>query len=197
MLQSILLRGLPPRDILPDFVRAWQSAGLDVAECLHRATTVTNEWVYTPGNGDVRERFTHRVISEKSVPIAHRDLYEVIDPQPQALKVIRRLLEWIGSCDSASQRGGARPAFKTSDGLPIFPEDEKWWLTDVQQRKKPEEVQQQADDDGPVSECEGQKDDTEDEDPSSEEGEENTAGASGYKAARAQWAGASERPKTN
>ena len=194
MLQSILLRGLPPRDILPDVVRAWQSAGLDVAECLQRATTITNEWIYTPGNQDVRERFTPRLISERTVPVAHRDLYEVIDPQPKALVVIRRLLDWIGSCDSASQRGGARPAFKTSDGLPIFPDEEKWWLTDVQQRKKPDDVQQQADEDGPVSECDDKKDDTEDEDPtSSEEGEGNTAGASGYKAARAQWAGASER----
>ena len=124
MLQSILLRGLPPRDILPDVVRAWQSAGLDVAECLQRATTITNEWIYTPGNQDVRERFTPRLISERTVPVAHRDLYEVIDPQPQALKVIRRLLEWIGSCDSASQRGGARPAFKTSDGHPISLDEE-------------------------------------------------------------------------
>ena len=194
MWQSISLRGLPPRDILPDVVRAWQAAGLDVAECLQRATTITNEWIYTPGNQDVRERFTPRVISERTVPVAHRDLYEVIDPQPKALVVIRRLLEWIGSCDSASQRGGARPAFKTSDGLSIFPEDEKWWLTDVQQRKNPDEVQQAPDEDGPVSECDDKKDDTEDEDPtSSEEGEGNTAGASGYKAARAQWAGSSER----
>ena len=165
--------------MLPDVVRAWQSAGLDVAECLQRAAVVTNEWVYTAGNGDVRERFTPRLISERTVPVAHRNLDEVINPQPQALAVIRRLLECIGSCDSPAQRGGARPAFKTSDGFPMFPEDEQWWLTDVQQRKKPEEVHQQADDDGPPSECEGQKDDTEDEDPSSEEaGEENTGGAS-------------------
>ena len=95
----MMLRGLPPRDILPDVVRAWQSAGLDVAECLQRATTITNEWIYTPGNQDVRERFTPRLISERTVPVAHRDLYEVIDPQPKALVVIRRLLEWIGSCD--------------------------------------------------------------------------------------------------
>ena len=194
MWQCIFLRGLPPRDILPDVVRAWQSAGLDVAECLQRATTVTNEWVYTPGTGDVRERFAPRLISERTVPVAWRDLYEVINPQPQALDVIRRLLEWIGSCDSASQRGGARPAFKTSDGLPIFPEEEKWWLTDVQQRKKPDDVKQQADEDGPVSECDDQKDQTDDEDPTSEEDcGENAACASEYKAARAQWAGGSER----
>ena len=175
-------------------MRAWQSAGLDVAECLQRAAVVTNEWVYTAGNGDVRERFTPRLISERTVPVAHRDLYQVIDPQPQALVVIRKLLDWIGACDLASQRGGPRPAFKTSDGHPIFPDEEKWWLTDVQQRKNPDEVQQAPDEDGPVSECDDKKDDTEDEDPtSSKEGEENTAGASGYKAARAQWSGGSER----
>ena len=63
----------------------------------------------------------------------------------------------------------------------------------MQQRKRPDEVQQQADEDGPVSEGDDKKDDTEDEDPSSEEGEDSTAGASGYKADRPQWAGASER----
>ena len=177
-------------------MRAWQSAGLDVAECLQRAATVTNEWVYTAGNGDVRERFTPRLISERTVPVAHRDLYEVINPQPKALVVIRRLLDWIGRVDLASQRGGTRPAFKTTDGDPIFPDEEKWWLTDVQQRKKPEEVQQQADEDGPVSECDDKKDDTEDEDPTSEEEcEENTACASAFKADRPQWAGANERQK--
>ena len=176
-------------------MRAWQSAGLDVAECLQRAAVVTNEWVYTAGNGDVRERFTPRLISERTVPVAHRDLYEVINPQPKALVVIRRLLDWIGRVDMASQRGGTRPAFKTTDGDPIFPgEDDKWWLTDVQQRKNPDEVQQAPDEDGPVSECDDKKDDTEDEDPTSEEEcEENTACASAFKADRAQWAGASER----
>ena len=87
---------------------------------------VTNEWVYKPGTGDVRERFVPRLTSERTIPVAHRDLCEVINPQPQALEVIRKLLDWIGSCDSASQRGGPRPAFQTSDGLPIFPEEKKW-----------------------------------------------------------------------
>ena len=64
----------------------------------------------------------------------------------------------------------------------------------MQQRKKPDEVQQAPDEDGPVSECDDKKDDTEDEDPTSEEDcGENAACAPEYKAARAQWAGASER----
>ena len=134
--------------------------------------------------------------------MAHRDLYEVVNPQPKALAVIRRLLDWIGRVDLASQRGGVRPAFQTSDGDPIFPgEDEKWWLTEVQQRKKPDDAHQQADEDGPASECEDQKDDTEDEDPTTEEeeeeGEEATTCAPGYKADRAQWTKASERSKRN
>ena len=55
------------------------------------------------------------------------------------------------------------------EGEPVFPDEEnKWWLTDVQQRKQPEEVPL-ADEDGPVSECDDQKDETEDEDPTSEE----------------------------
>ncbi len=175
------LPGLPPADILEDVVRAWQAAGLDVAECLQRAATVTSEWIYTPGHGNICDRFTPRLISERTVPVRHRDLCEVINPQPRALAVIRRLLDWIGRVDLASQRGGARPAFKTTTGEPIFPgEDDKWWLTDVQQRKKPEETQH-ADEDGPVSECEEQKEDTEDEDPTSEEDcEENNTLATGF-----------------
>ena len=78
--------------------------------------------------------------------------------------------------------------------LSRLPEEEKWWLTDVQQGKKPDDVKQQADEDGPVSECDDQKDQTDDEDPTSEEDcGENTACAAEYKADRAQWAGASER----
>ena len=66
----------------------------------------------------------------------------------------------------------------------------------MQQRKNPDEVQQAPDEDGPVSECDDKKDDTEDEDPTSEEEcEENTACASAFKADRPQWAGANERQK--
>ena len=161
-----------------------------MAECLQRAATVTNEFVYTHGaGGDIRGRFAPRLISERAMPVRHRDLSEVVNPQPDAMKVIRKLLNWIGAVDLASQRGAARPAFKTTDGEPIFPgEDEPWWLTDVQQRKKPEEILP-ADEDGPVSECEDQKDETEDEYPTSEEDCDghNTLGP-GYQADRAQWA---------
>ena len=150
--------------------RAWERAGFDVAECLRRATTVTNEWVYTPtADGDMRSRLTQRLVKERTVPVVLKDLYEVIDAQPRALAVIKRLLDWISRVDLASQQGLPRPVFKTVGGDPIFPpEEEQWWLTDFQQRKKPEDIA--GDEDGPPTEAEEEeKDDTDDEDPTSEE----------------------------
>ena len=139
-------------------------------ECLRRATSVTDEWIYSPtSDGNIRSRLTQRLVKHRTVPVVLKDLYEIIDAQPSALTVIKKLLDWIGRVDLASQRGAPRPAFKTLDGEPIFPqEEEKWWLTDFQQRKKPDDTA--GDEDGPVSEAEEQeKEDTEDEDPTSEE----------------------------
>ena len=110
-----------------------------------------------------------RVIKETSVPVKLKELWEVIDAQPKALAVIKRLLDWISRVDLASQQGFPRPAFKTVEGDPIFPpEEEQWWLTVFQQRKKPEDIA--GDEDGPPTEAEEEeKDDTDDEDPTSEE----------------------------
>ena len=129
------------------------------------------------------------MMSYRAVPVKHRILSEVINPQPEAMNVIRKLLNWIGAVDSASQRGGVRPAFKTTDDQDIFPsEDKPWWLTDVQQRKKPEETNP-VDEDGPVSECDDPKDETEDEDPTSEEEFNDTSTlAPVYASARPKWA---------
>ena len=164
------LIGMPPENILEDVCHAWERAGLDVVECLRRATTVTNEWVYSPtGEGSIRNRLKLRVIKETSVPIKHKELWEVIDAQPKALAVIKKLLDWISRVDLASQQGLPRPVFKTVGGNPIFPpEEEGWRLTVFQQRKKPEDIA--GDEDGPPTEAEEEeKDDTDDEDPTSEE----------------------------
>ena len=138
-------------------------------ECLRRCTAVTNEWIYTAGCGPIRDRFSPRLIRERTVPVAHRNLNDIINPQPQALDVYQNLLAWIEEVDLASQRGSARPVFRTSGGLPIFPDDErKWWLTDAQKSKADE--LQQGDEDGPASEVDAGEEETEDEDPSSDEG---------------------------
>ena len=185
------LIGLPPEDILEDICHAWERAGLDVVECLRRATTVTNEWVYSPtGEGSIRNRLKLRVIKETSVPVVLKPLEHIVNAQPRALAVIRKLLDWISRVDLASQQGLARPAFKAVNGDPIFPpEEEQWWLTDFQQRKKPEETA--GDEDGPATDAEGEdKSETDDEDPTSEEDvTEQGDGPTGrtFKAALAMW----------
>ena len=158
--------------------------------------TLTNEFVYTHGVGDTMlERIAQRQIAERTVQVRHRDLSEVVNPQPEATKVIRKLLTWIEAVDLASQRGGARPEFKASDGEPIFPgDDNKWWLTDMQQRKRPSEVQL-PDEDGPASENDDQKTETDDEDPPSANDCSDAENPSpGYTQMRPFWAEASARP---
>ena len=82
-----------------------------------------------------------------------RALDQILNPQPRAQKVIHKLLDWIKRVDKASQSGAPRPAFETVDHEAIFPEDDedKWWLTDVQNRKEPVAPQAPADEDGPPS----------------------------------------------
>ena len=157
---------------------------------------MTNEFVYTHDDGgDLCDRLTPRLIADRTVPVAHRNLYEVITPQPDAIHVIRKLLTWIEAFDMAFSRGDVRPEFKTAEGERIFlDEDRKWWLTDVQQRRKPDEGHL-ADEDGPASECDGEKDETDDEDPPSEEECNDTAmPAPRYTSGRPVWAQARERP---
>ena len=127
-------------------------------------------------------------LSTCSASQVHKELWEIIRPQDEALSVIRRLLDWIGEVDLASQRGAPRPAFKASDGGDIFPPaEEQWWLTTFQRKKKPEELA--GDEDGPVSEAENQeKEETEDEDPTSEE-EAAPDGETPFQAGPAEWSG--------
>ena len=137
---------------------------------MRRCTAVTNEWIYAAGTGPLRDRFSPRLISERTVPVAHRNLDQIINPQPEALKVYQNLLAWIDEVDLASQRRMPRPPFTTPHGDPIFPdEDTRWWLTDIQ-RRRPDELPA-GDEDGPASEVEEEKEDTDDDDPTSEEGE--------------------------
>ena len=67
--RHLALIGMPPADLLEAVCAAWEKAGLDVVECLRRATQVTNEWVYTATDGDLRSRFTPRRIKETTVPV--------------------------------------------------------------------------------------------------------------------------------
>ena len=68
---------------------------------MRRCTAVTSEWIYTAGCGQLRDRFSPRAIKERTVPVAHRNLERIINPQPEVLKVYQNLLAWIDEADSA------------------------------------------------------------------------------------------------
>eukprot|EP00973_Karenia_brevis_P000358 51193-Karenia_brevis.AAC.1 len=89
---------------------------------------------------------------ERTTQIRHKELSEILIPQPRASAVFRRLLDWIDRVDQASQvHGMPRPPFLTADGTPIFPDKDEWWLLDMK-RKRPEAQEQIWDEDGPVLE---------------------------------------------
>ena len=91
------VRGLPPADLLDEVAAAWEAAGLDVVECLRRAVSVTNEWEYKPSSGALHDRLERRQIQERRIPIVHRDLSEMLRPQPIALDVFRKQRKSIAS----------------------------------------------------------------------------------------------------
>ena len=64
---------MPPADLLDEVVAAWREAGLNVDECLQRCTTVTKEFVYTPGAGSLRRCFSPKYNREHTLPVKHRD----------------------------------------------------------------------------------------------------------------------------
>ena len=145
------LIGMPPADMMDEVAIAWRAEGLDVVECLRRATTVTAEWIYEPGDGELRDRFRPKKQTEQTVPVKHRELWEILNPQPRAAAVLHRLLDWIDRADYASQRREPRPFFGTPEGDAIFPEgDDPWWLTEMQRRKSDSEEEIPGDEDGPV-----------------------------------------------
>ena len=150
--QNLQFVGLPPADMLDAVEAAWVAAGFDKDKCWQRACSVSNEWIYTPGSGPVKERLSQRRIATRMIPLAHRTLVETLNPMPTAAAVIARLLAWIDRVDEASRNGDVKPSFETPDGGSIFEDD--WWLTELQ-RRNPPKVQQEDPmaEDGPASDA--------------------------------------------
>ena len=128
--QNFLLVGLPPKDLWVDITAAWLRQGLNIDDCWKRACSVTNEWEYSADPAlELKSRIRQRRMpqNERSIPLKNRTLAEVLDPQPEASAVIKRLLDWIDRVDAASQEGLPKPMFEDADGSPIFPDDEEPW----------------------------------------------------------------------
>ena len=150
--------GLPPNDLLDMVARAWREAGFDVEDCLAKAVHVTKEWVYipcAPGADpcvNVKARLQPKWEGARRVPLKLKSLPEILDPQPDTMRVLHGLLAWIDKVDRAAQRGEAAPPPQLPDGRPLFPEGE-WWLTDLERRRAPES--EQPGEEAPVDEEQG------------------------------------------
>ena len=83
------LLGIPPIDMLEQAAEAWRREGLDVAECLRRAVTITNDFVYEPEHESVLDRIQKRRSGHQRVPVRLRDLCEILNPQPEACRAYR------------------------------------------------------------------------------------------------------------
>ena len=132
--------GLPPQDLLDDVTQAWAALGMDVDKLLSQAASVTDEWEYTrsePGadpTTSVRTRLTPRYAELRSVPLRLKTLPQILNPQPATAQVLHGLLDWIARADRAARRGEQKPELRRSDGQALFPQDEPWWLTDIERR---------------------------------------------------------------
>ena len=120
---------------MEDVANALKRAGYSETDAFIRWTDVSREWEYKAGS----KSFVQRYIRERQVPMTHKTLNEILNPQPIAGRVLLRLLDYIDRVDRASQDGSPRPKFMGDDGEPIFPlsghPDELWWLTELSRRK--------------------------------------------------------------
>ena len=137
---NLHLIGLPPKDLVEDIRIALQRNGFSDVDTFIRCTDVSREWQY---NIQCRT-FSQKYIREQQVPMVHKTLQDILNPQPIAGRVLLRLLDYIDRVDHASQGGLPRPNFVGVDGDPIFPPsghpDELWWLTELSRRKTEERI---------------------------------------------------------
>ena len=157
--------GVPPKDLIPAIAAALRAASYDYDEAFQRCTAISNEWTYNAVNQNLEDRFSQGYIRERTVPMTHKTLEETLCPQPDAHRVLLKLLAWIDEVDSASQTRNPRPPFQDSEGGSIFPpegaDDEKWWLTEMSKRKEEERMATRGDEDGPLSEDDEESDEME------------------------------------
>ena len=137
---NLHLIGLPPKDLMAEVSDALRRAGYNDVDTFIRWTDVSREWEYKVSS----KSFAQKYIRERQVPMIHKTLDEILNPQPIAGRVLLRLLDYIDRVDRASQDGSPRPRFVGADGEPIFPSsghpDELWWLTELSRRKTEERM---------------------------------------------------------
>ncbi len=112
------LVGVPPRDLVAAVAAALRQAHFDADDTFRRCKNVSNEWVGTFQiigrvlasidvfcNQEYRSEtatFHQRHIRQQIVPMIHRELGAVLNPQPAAQRVYTRLLR-LDICTSLAR----------------------------------------------------------------------------------------------
>ena len=137
---NLHLIGVPPKDLMAEVAIALKKHGYSEIDTFIRWTDVSREWEYKVSS----KSFVQKYIRERQVPMIHKTLDDILNPQPIAGRVLLRLLDYIDRVDRASQDGSSRPKFLAVDGEAIFPPsghpDELWWLTELSRRKTEERI---------------------------------------------------------
>ena len=77
----------PPKDIVSSLAVALRRSGYDYDEVFQRCVAVSNEWCYNAtGSSNLADRFSQKYMRERTVPMTHKTLEEVLNPQPVAQK---------------------------------------------------------------------------------------------------------------
>ena len=92
-LKNFYLIGVPPRDLLEDVAAALIAEGIDVDQFFENACKVTGEWDYDRSRARLLDRIQQKFCTERTVPLKFRTLAEVLNPQPEALVIITRVVE--------------------------------------------------------------------------------------------------------
>ncbi len=69
--------------MIEEIAMAWAHAGLDVAFCLRRCALVTGEFAYDEQETRLQRRLKPKILNVKTIPVRHRSLAEILDPQPR------------------------------------------------------------------------------------------------------------------
>ena len=81
------LLGLPPKDLVSSLAVELRKTGYDYDVVFQRCIGVSNEWNYNAiSSSNVAERFSQKYIRQRAVPMTHKTLEEVLNPQPVAQK---------------------------------------------------------------------------------------------------------------
>ena len=91
--KNFYLIGVPPRDLIEDVAAALIAEGIDVDQFFENACKVTGEWDYDRSRARLLDRIQQKFCNERSVPLKFRTLAEVLNPQPEALVIIVRVVE--------------------------------------------------------------------------------------------------------